>query len=239
MAVHIFETKLALVEAAAAEIARCSDEATDNDRDFHILLSGGSTPEPVYSRLSQPPYRENIVWDRWHVFWGDERAVPPEHSDSNYRMAHDALLSLVPIPASRIHRIPAELEPDAAADDYEKLLRDLFGDKLQFNLALQGMGSDGHTASLFPGTPAIQESKRWVMAQHVSGVDAWRITLTAPAINSSKEVLFLVNGEDKAPALAQVLQGPPDAQQYPAQLIQPVGDLHWYVDRSAASQLVE
>jgi 6-phosphogluconolactonase len=235
-----------LAEAAAEEIARSATSAIGSHGRFTIALSGGSTPKPVYRRLAEEPYRERIRWERVHVFWGDERHVPPDHPESNFGMAHDALLSKVPLPADNVHRIRAE-KPDAdrAADDYAWTLRSAFdlddrgqGEWPRFDLVLMGIGPDGHTASLFPGSDAVRERTRLVVAPWVSSLSTFRITLTAPVFNRAACVLFLVSGEEKAEALRAVLEGDFQPDRFPAQLVRPEeGRLLWWVDRAAAGLL--
>jgi len=232
-----------LVQAAAEEIARSAEAAISSRNRFTLALSGGSTPKPVYRRLAEEPLRDRIDWSRVHVFWGDERHVPPDHPESNFGMAHDALLSRVPLPAGNIHRIRAE-KPDAqrAADDYAWTLRSAFdldeGQWPRFDLVLMGIGADGHTASLFPGSDALRERARLVVAPWVSALSAFRITLTAPVFNRAACALFLVSGEEKAEALRSVLEGDLQPDRFPAQLVRPDdGKLLWWVDRAAARLL--
>lgn len=236
----VFPDQPALVEATAEHIARLAEAAIMARGRFSIGLSGGSTPRPVFQRLAAEPLRSRIAWQRVHVFWGDERTVPPDDPDSNYGMARDALLEHVPLPAANIYRMKGELDPAAAAEDYAAVLRTFFGaDGLpRFDLLLQGMGADGHTASLFPGTAALHEQRAWVVANRVPKLDTWRLTLTVPVINAAANITFLVAGADKAPALRAVLEGDPQPDAYPSQRIQPVdGALRWYVDTAAAAQL--
>lgn len=233
-----------LALAAAGHIARMAAEAISSRDRFIVGLSGGSTPRALFALLASPAWAERIDWTQVHVFWGDERCVPPDHPDSNYRLARETLLDRVSIPAAQVHRIPAELPPSAAAHAYEQTLRAFFagGDPAlpqpRFDLLLQGLGDDGHTASLFPGTAALGETTRWVVENYVPRLDTWRITLTAPAINAAAHVIFLVSGEGKANALQAVLRGPYRPHDYPAQLIQPrAGQVWWLIDRAAAEQL--
>jgi len=205
---------------------------------FTLALSGGSTPRALYARLAEPAQATRMDWGRVHLFWGDERCVPPTDGSSNYRMANEALLSKVPIPPANVHRIHGEDEPRAAANAYETLLRSCFAGAATFDLVLLGMGSNGHTASLFPGLTALDETERWVAAELVPEVGMWRVTLTAPAINAAARVLFLVAGRDKAATLRDVLSGPRDPRRLPAQLISPSpGRLTWLVDEAAAAEL--
>lgn len=235
----------ALARDAAEELARCAEEAVRERGRFTLALAGGSTPKRLYELLADrdAPFRERIDWSSVHFFWGDERHVPPDHSDSNYRMAREALLDAVPVPPGNVHRIRAEL-PGAvqAAAEYEAELRRSFalvpGEVPRFDLVLLGLGADGHTASLFPGSEALHERERLVAAPWIAKLQAFRITLTPPVIERAAEVLFLVSGEDKAPALHAVLAGERDPDRLPAQLARPRdGRLLWLVDRTAASRL--
>lgn len=203
---------------------------------FSVVLSGGSTPKPVHRLMAA---NKDIDWDRIHVFWGDERTVPPQHPDSNYRMACETLLDEIEIPQENIHRIPTEYEPEQAAAAYDEILRDYFGNtQPRFDLVFLGMGDDGHTASLFPQTQALHEPVRWVVANHIPKLDRWRITLTAPVINMANTVVFLVSGASKADTLREVVNGPYQPDIYPAQFIDPEsGQLIWMVDKAAAELL--
>ncbi len=234
----------ALSQAAATEFVRCAVDAVAGRSRFLVALSGGSTPRRLYQLLSAPPHRDQIDWKSVEFFWGDERCVPPDHKDSNYRMAREALLERVPIPTQQVHRIKAE-SPDraAAARAYqEELARvcgvDAGGPPPRLDLILMGMGPEGHTASLFPYTTALKETTRWVVVNHVPKLAADRITMTLPILNQAREFLFLVAGADKADALADVLEGPPQPDKLPAQSIQPTaGRVVWFVDRPAAARL--
>jgi len=228
---------------AAAEIVVTSAQAAIAARErFSIGLSGGSTPRPLYALLASPAYAPRIDWPNVHVFWGDERCVPPDHPDSNYRMARETLLDRVPLLPDNIHRMPGERDPEAGAGAYDAHLRSFFAadgeDVPRFDLLLLGMGGDAHTASLFPGTAALGETDRWVAANYVEKLGAWRLTLTPPALNAAAEIVVLVSGADKADALDAVLNSPTDPDRYPAQLLQPEnGRLRWLVDRAAAARL--
>ncbi|GAG86532.1 unnamed protein product [marine sediment metagenome] len=209
-----------------------------------MALSGGSTPRRLYSLLAnEAALGEQIPWERIHFFWGDERRVPTGHPDSNYRMAYNALLSKVLIPSTNIHRIHAEdADADRAAADYEIEIRRFFGIEAgqipQFNCVLLGMGADGHTASLFPATSALVETKRLVVANWVKRFQSHRFTLTLPVFNHAAQILFLVSGEDKADTLKAVLEGDSKTTRFPVQLIQPThGEVTWFLDHSAASRL--
>jgi 6-phosphogluconolactonase len=226
----------ALAETAARAIVDSALEAVAARGRFMIALAGGATPRTTYERLAAPPLRERMPWDRTFVFFGDERAVPPEHPDSNYGMARDALLARVPLPPANVHRMRGEDPPEAAARAYEDDLRAFFGGAPRLDLLLLGIGADGHTASLFPGSPALEERTRLVAAPYVPALGASRITLTFPAIAAAARVVFLVAGAAKAPALARVLSGDDAAPDAPpaARVSAGEGPVLWIVDRAAA-----
>jgi 6-phosphogluconolactonase len=229
-----------LSRAAASELLRQARRAVQAKGLFSLALSGGSTPKSLYALLAEDSsFRAEVPWDKTHFFWGDERHVPPEHPESNYRMAQEALLSKVPLPSENIHRINAG-NPNAqrAAEEYEETLRAFFrlraGEFPRFDLVLLGMGPDGHTASLFPGTEALRERKRMVVANWVEKLHAHRITMTLPVFNRAAMVLFLVSGEEKAETLRRVLGDRRGKDPFPSQLIHPIhGKLLWLVDRGA------
>ena len=234
----------AMSKAAAETLVKHIEETLQTGNVYSIALSGGATPRRLYTLLADDAdLRKQIPWQRIHFFWGDERHVPPDHPDSNYRMADTALLSKVPVPKANIHRIPAE-NPDAAkaAADYEQEIRRFFniesGQVPRFNCVLLGMGSDGHTASLFPGSPALRERKRLVMANWVEKFNSFRITLTLPVINNADLILLLVSGDQKAEIIKAVLTGDSEMIRFPVQHIQPYdGILTWILDQSAAGRL--
>lgn len=236
MSVNVYESPEDLAEAAASEFAARADEAIEERGRFTAVLAGGSTPKATYEILARD-YAERIDWGKVHVFFGDERTVPPEDEDSNYRMAREALLDHVPV--ASVHRMQGELPLGEAAEAYEVELRGFFGsDELpRFDLILLGIGGDGHTASLFPETSALEVHDRWVVANPVLKLETTRITLTAPVINAARAVYFLVAGEGKAEALGQILGGEADPRAYPASLIQPEGGPRWMLDQQAASEL--
>lgn len=235
MKILVHEDKVDLAEAAARDFARRAGEAIDERGRFAVALAGGSTPKATYETLARD-YAGEVDWGRVHVFFGDERAVPPSHEDSNYRMAKDALLDHVSV--GSVHRMRGELPPEEAAASYEEELRSFFGEVTpRFDLILLGIGGDGHTASLFPGTAALEVADRLTVANPVLKLETTRITLTAPAINAARAVVFLVAGEDKAEALREILEGDADPRPYPAKLVRPDGDLAWMVDRTAARLL--
>lgn len=230
---------LAFVDAAAEEILSRLETLLATHPQVVLLLTGGSTPRAIYARMAQA--RTRLDWSRIRFGFGDERMVPPEHEDSNFRMASETLLSPLEIPPSHIWRMEGELSPPEAARRYEQVLREGLGQHgRSCHLLLLGMGDDAHCASLFPHTQGLAEHRRWVMENWVPKLQTWRLTLTYPALNAADQVLFLVNGEKKASALAQVLKGARDVLQYPAQGVQPeAGKLTWLVDQAAASQLWE
>jgi 6-phosphogluconolactonase len=238
--VRVLENPEKLFEAAAEEFAGLASEAVRDHGRFSVALSGGSTPRGLFSLLATGA-TPGIPWDKVFVFWGDERHVPPDHPDSNYRMAKESLLSRVPVPASNVFRMPAE-EKDAAvaAQAYENTLRSFFtlqpGQLPRFDLILLGIGADGHTASLFPGTVALREKTKLVSANWVEKLNTQRITLTLPVLNNAALVTFLVSGKDKASVLHEILENP--AADLPSQKVRPVaGRLEWMVDRAAAADL--
>lgn len=231
-----------LFQAAADEVIRAAASAIAERGRFTIALSGGSTPRNLYTLIAANA-GNSLPWDRMFFFWGDERHVPPDDPESNYRMTKETLLSKVAIPPANIFRIPAE-NPDAAAvaEAYEQTLRKFFGlapgEFPRFDLILLGIGPDGHTASLFPETLALQEKSRLVVANWVEKFKTSRITLTLPVLNAARCVAFLVSGMDKAAALHEVLEGHAPAEKYPSKLVRPSeGKLIWFVDRAAASEL--
>jgi 6-phosphogluconolactonase len=236
LSVHVYGSSEELAAAATREFAARAEEAIEERGRFAVVLAGGSTPETMYGILARD-YADRIDWSKVYVFFGDERSVPPHHEDSNLKMASEALLDHVPV--GNVHRIRGELPPDEAAEAYEEELRKFFqtDDVPRFDLILLGIGADGHTASLFPETSAIEVHDRWVVANPVLKLDTTRITLTIPVINAARAVIFLVAGEDKAEALVEILEGEADPRAYPAKLIQPPGGPEWMVDQSAASLL--
>jgi 6-phosphogluconolactonase len=241
--VRVFDSVSDLMHAAAEEVVRSAAEAVRTHGFFAWALSGGSTPRDLYSLLAHPPYRDRLPWSAIHVFWGDERHVPPDDPDSNFRMAREAMLDAVPLPPQNIHRIHAE-EPDAAvaAKAYETELQEFFhlarapqDSWPRFDLILLGLGKDAHTASLFPGGEAVHESERLVVAPWVSAQNTFRITLTPPVLNHARLVAFIAVGDDKAEPLRAVLEGTRDPERYPAQIV--AGNRLWLVDRAAARLL--
>jgi 6-phosphogluconolactonase len=240
---HICQNSEDLQLQVASFFTRIANDAIAKQGRFMVALSGGSTPKGVYSLLAQgEPRSQPIAWPYVHVFWGDERCVPPDHLDSNYRMANEALLSRVPIPPQNIHRIQAELPPLEAAYNYERELRAVFALETStfpcFDLILLGMGADGHTASLFAKTSGLQEEHRLVVAHYVHKLSSWRVSLSVPTLNAAAQIVFLISGADKALTLKDVLEGPFQPDRLPAQRIRPVrGTLQWFAEQAAAREL--
>jgi 6-phosphogluconolactonase len=251
--VEMYPDAEALAEAAATLFVTLTREAIAARGRATVALSGGSTPLGLFRRLATPQFVSQTNWSKIHLFWGDERFVPPDHPDSNYGAARQALIEHVPIPADQVHRMRGELPPETAAEEYERELRAFFaqGRDLsswpRFDLLFLGLGADGHTASLFPGAAVLHETSRWVVAYFADAAPrptlpglthAWRITLTPPVINAARTVAFLVSGADKAECLEQVLAGPEQPDLIPAQIVRPTeGHLRWLVDAAAAAEL--
>lgn len=233
------------VAAAAAQIFTTTVlEAVKARGTARVAISGGTTPKAMFALLAAEPFASQIPWDKLDLFWVDERCVPPDHPDSNYRMTRETLLSKVPLPADRIHRMEGELAPEVAAARYESTIRNAFrlegAQTPTFDLILLGMGDDGHTASLFPRTEGLNDLTHIVIANHVPQKDTWRITLTSPVINQGREVAFLIEGAAKAQVLHDVLLGPFQPDTYPSQIIRPAsGRLTLLLDTAAASKLPE
>jgi 6-phosphogluconolactonase len=233
---HTFEDAETLAHQVAEWLC---DLARANDRTFAVSLSGGSTPRRLYELLAAPEIASLFPWSRVHWFWGDERFVPHDHRDSNYGMARDTFLSRVPVPADNVHAIRTEgLSPEQAASAYEATLNRFYGadtlapDRPLFDVTLLGIGENGHTASLFPGQPALHETRRWAVAV-IGAMPEPRITLTFPALDSSCDVAFVVTGRGKQDVVARAQTGD---RTIPAGLVRPVGRLHWFTDRAAAAE---
>ena len=227
---------------AAERFVLLANEAAAKAGRFTAALSGGSTPRTLYSLLAMPDYKESIPWSQVHLFWGDERCVPPDHQDSNYRMAREALLSKITIPTDNVHRMAGEKEPQVAAVEYEEQLRKLFqpppGALPRFDLILLGLGEDGHTVSLFPGSEALDEQERLVIAPYIEKLQTHRITLSLPVINEAAVILFLVAGKSKSAIVKKVLAENAESSALPAARVQPKnGKLTWLIDRDAAAEL--
>jgi 6-phosphogluconolactonase len=208
---------------------------------FVVALSGGSSPAGLYRNLREKPLCTNVPWERTHVFWGDERCVPEDDPRNNARMAFDLLLNHVPVPRNQVHPISCERSPQKGAAAYEMLIKDFFAPHTpSFDLILLGLGENGHTASLFPYNPILDEKERLVRELYLADQDMFRVSLTAPLLNQARKVVFLVYGANKSHVLREVLEGPYEPRRLPAQLIQPTsGELIWLVDEQAASELRE
>lgn len=238
--VRVYNAPGALCSVAAEDFFQLVITTLAKASACNVSLSGGSTPKSLYALIAQRAAEDDalrgIDWKRVHFFFGDERCVPPTHADSNYRMVRETLLSRGTFPESNIHRIKTELAPAIAAEQYEQELRSYFGGIPAFDLSWLGMGPDGHTASLFPGTTAMGEKQKFAVANFVQKLDATRVTLTFPVFNAARKVQFLVTGADKAPMLKKVLiQG----EDFPSGAIRPAGRLEWLLDVAAAAELGE
>jgi 6-phosphogluconolactonase len=237
----------ALAAAAVERFVQAAEQAIVERGRFVVALSGGSTPRRMFELLARGRLVSRVDWSRVHIVWGDERCVPPTDAESNYRMAREALLDHVPVPPANVHRMHGEDDPERAAAAYESTLRVLFRTASgppsaepgqNIDLALLGLGDNGHTASIFPGSAIVDERERWVASEFVPAVSMWRITMTAPLLNAATRILFLVSGGSKASVLERVLEGPRAPHELPAQLIAPTrGRIEWLVDRAAAAEL--
>ena len=231
----------AVAAEAAERVTAAAQRAIGERGRFSIALSGGSTPKALYALLTAEPYRSRIDWSKVHILFGDERGVPPDHKDSNYKMADESLLSKVPIPKNQIYRMKGELvdRAEEAAKEYGHMLKAQFESGL--DVVLLGMGGDGHTASIFPGSSAVREKDHRVVgyfAENSSTGKSWRITMTAPYINQAREIFVLLAGADKAARLKEVLEGPQQPDRLPIQLIKPTqGQIVWIIDAAAAANL--
>lgn len=248
--ITVFADPEATAAGVASLFAEEAKRAVSERGTFSVVLSGGGTPRRAYELLAQPPFRDRIPWERVHVFWGDERCVQPDDPRSNERMVREALLDKVPIPHDQIHSLRCAESRPAAVARYESLLRNLFAPPAAGgpDLILLGLGDNGHTASLFPHTPVLAERDHWVAdvftdaaagaGTTAAGEDLWRVTLTAPFINTAATVVFVATGLAKASVVREVVEGPYDPDRLPAQLIRPTqGRLRWYLDGDAAAHL--
>lgn len=227
------DSKALSLAAAYHFVAACKASLIKQDR-FAVALSGGSTPKGLFEILATPEFSRNIDWKKVLLFWGDERFVPRTHEDSNYKMAKEVLLDKVAIPRKNIFPVPTKGWPQDCAADYEKEIKAVLGRNTSFDLTLLGMGDDGHTASLFPGTKVLEETKRLVKEVWVDAKQTWRISFTYPLINRSKEIMFLIAGENKASVLKKVLSGRNLKNPYPIQGVQPKkGNIIWMLDEAA------
>ena len=239
-----YPNSAALAHGAAEFFIRLAGESIKTRGRFSVALSGGATPKMLYEALASAELIARVNWNRVYVFWGDERCVPPGDRESNYRLAYEALLLHAPIPPENVHRIHGELPPERAAQMYAKRLTEFFSliefELPRFDLILLGLGTDGHIASIFPGSSALRETSRMVVEQYVEQLDSWRVTITPPVINRAANVAFIVSGSEKAVVLREVLNGPYRPERYPAQMINLIaGNLTWFLDDDAATLLVK
>ncbi len=234
---QVYDNREQLVRAAVQRWVELANESIRARNSFHVALAGGSTPKPVYELLQ----RENLDWDKIHLYWGDERDVPPDHPDSNYRMAREALIDHVPIPDTNVH--PIHVQPDiettvvAYRQELENVNRGANGQPC-FDLIMLGVGDDGHIASLFPESSALTVNDSPVVSVYVEKLNNWRVTLTYPVLNTARYLMLLVSGETKAPVVARVF-GSETERKFPVQKLAPQGRIEWYLDRAAASELPE
>lgn len=238
--IELFADLEAISHRAASLFVNASRNSIDTRKRFAVAISGGSTPRRLYTLLSTAPYRDQVDWEHIHFFWVDERCVPKEHEESNFRTAFDTLLSMVPMPDGNIHRIKGEEDPEKAARDYEEDIKKFFGVSGLpiFDLVILGMGEEGHTASLFPGSKSLDETVRLAAPVFLEKLNRNRITLTLLVLNNAAQILFLVSGRSKAAVLSEILGDGHKKDQYPASLINPVhGTILWLIDRETASKL--
>jgi 6-phosphogluconolactonase len=235
----IYPDKNALNQAALQIFIDLADVSIREQGSFSVALSGGSTPRSLYQALAKPENARRLDWEHIHLFFGDERHVPLNHPDSNFRMVQESLLDRILIPNENVHRVRAEIDVHRAARAYEETLRTHFkGEWPCFDLVLLGMGADGHTASLFPKSAGLKEEKSWFIANYAPEMETWRLTLTKNAINHARNILVVVQGEDKAQMLAEVLEGGHHPVETPIQMISPKnGRMVWLVDHDATQQL--
>jgi 6-phosphogluconolactonase len=239
---EVFKNADQLCAGLAEWITSLIEETLTRKEQFGLVLSGGNTPKKLHLLLASSPFKERIDWKKIHVFWGDERAVPFDDERNNARMAFDTLLNSVDVPRDQIHIMDTSLSPEDAGEDYDELLHEYFGTDLlpvrTFDLVLLGMGDDGHTLSLFPGTPVIHEEKLWSTSFFLKAQDMHRITLTKNIVNHSDHIVFMISGKEKANAVYEVLEGERNPDLYPSQVIIPTqGELHFFMDEAAAFKL--
>ncbi len=239
MQLHISKTIEALNHVVADWLVQYIHDVLQKQDRFTIALTGGNTPKSLYQLLASDAYRNKIDWSKLHFFWGDERFVDFDDDRNNAKIAFDTLLNFVPVVKEQIHIIQTEnISPKESADEYEKLLHEYFdGKDFSFDLVFLGMGDDAHTLSLFPNTALIDETKKWTGSFWLDAQNMYRVTLTAPIVNQSARVAFVATGANKQNALKEVLYGEKNNHQYPSQIIQPKGQLHWFVDEAAAGLL--
>ncbi|UII26824.1 6-phosphogluconolactonase [Fulvivirga maritima] len=237
--IKVYSSQQEASEAMAQEFKNIANESVKERGRFNVSLTGGSSPKVLYQLLAKEPLVNEIPWDKTFVFWGDERCVPFDHEDNNAKMAFELLLNDVPVPEENIFRMDGRNDPEEGAQQYESILKEHFaGEEPAFDLILLGMGGDGHTASIFPGTEVINEKDKWVDKGYNAELKSDRITLTAPFINKARNIFFGAFGEGKAETLKSVIEGDYKPTEYPSQLIKPEkGNLVWYLDEAAAKQI--
>ena len=236
MKIKVYPDPEALSEEAARLFVAAARSSVQARGRFVAALSGGSSPRQTYERLASAPFKTQVPWQQTYLFWGDERFVPPDSPQNNARTARAALLDHVPIPSGHLFPVPTGGSPESAAGRYASTLASFFEDDLpRFDLIFLGLGTNGHTASLFPGTDVLEEQSRWVAPVYLEGQDQYRITLTLPVINNAENIVFLAYGSSKAHVLQQVLEGAYRPEELPAQLVHPSeGNLFWLIDDEAA-----
>ncbi len=240
--IKVFASRQQLNRAAADRWMELYEESIAQNGLFHVALAGGSTPRQLYRLLASPEFAERVRWQSVHIYFGDERFVSPEHAESNFRMAKEALLDHVPIPPENVHPVETEKgDPQAVASRYEALLVANLPKSQEgiprFDLILLGIGPDGHTASLFPDTDILHQRERHVAAVYVEEKSAWRISLTFPVIEAARHLLFLVAGEDKRQVIGQIFSPSPQGTLLPVQMLDPKGEVEFYLDAEAAGEL--
>ena len=240
MKLHIYKNQEDLANELALWISAVIESTLQNQEFFTLALSGGATPQILYKKLANPEFREQINWNRVHIFWGDERAVPFNDDRNNAKMAYSLLIDRIGIPAAQVHAMRTDIEPVFAAKEYEKILHTYFDNTVtSFDLILLGIGEDGHTLSIFPGSPLLEaEEQNWVNAVYHEEQHMYRITLTPVIVNRSSRIAFMVEGSNKAKILKEVIEGNYSPSTLPAQLIKPEkGELHWFLDKASAKRL--
>ena len=239
MELHIFDDKEIMSEQLASWIAHLVQDTLKNQDYFTLVLSGGGTPKLLFEKLASGEYKNKIDWKRVHLFWGDERAVPFEDDRNNAKMAYDILINHIDVPSGQVHIMRTDIEPKLAAEEYENILHQYF-DKTSnsFDLVLLGMGDDGHTLSLFPGSPIIEEHEHWVNSVYNEQQKMYRITLMPVVVNKASNIVFMVDGAKKANILQRVIEGPYIPLKLPAQIVKPSnGELSWFLDKAVAKEL--
>ncbi|MFQ5864594.1 MAG: 6-phosphogluconolactonase [bacterium] len=234
--IQVYSSKSELVKAVTEKIINAINRSVYQQGVCYLALAGGNTPRDVYSLVAKEHVKNHVSWNNVHLFWGDERTVPPDHPESNYGMVKHSLLDHIAIPAENIHRIPAEMAPRQAAEEYTRGLHGLFKEMPpHFDLILLGVGGDGHTASLFPGTDVLNENSQPVAAVFVPKLNTWRVTLTLPVLNAAREIIFLVSGSSKSEIVRRIMSVEQPTKELPASLIHPEnGMVHWMLDSDAA-----